>query len=214
VISAAQEERGLIDSTLFPLLKMHYQVEYTFDKPSLPGKWEKENQGLNVAFGSTDKVYYRTEVPGIEGLAKSWTGTGWKGERINAMIVCWSPDSISQVRFKLNDLRNEKGSLLSKNILNLDIVRYTISNHPYDAKDVDCGPGPVDKAYLLPDRLEAFDRFDLPAQTARPVWLSIDIPSSTVPGTYKGKLEVISSAGTAVSRFKCSCAKPGPAQAL
>ena len=34
------------------------------------------------------------------------------------------------------------------------------------------------EAWLLPDRLEPFDRFDLPGRTVRPVWLSLDIPAT------------------------------------
>jgi hypothetical protein len=44
----------------------------------------------------------------------------------------------------------------------------------------------------LPDRLETFERFDLPARTARPVWLSLDVPSTAVAGTYKGTVRVVS----------------------
>jgi hypothetical protein len=77
-------------------------------------------------------------------------------------------------------------------------VRYVISNYSYNAKEVTCGEGPVDKAYLMPDRLEPFDRFDIPAKTVRPVWLSADVPAGTLPGDYTGTLEVQSEKQTVV----------------
>jgi hypothetical protein len=42
----------------------------------------------------------------------------------------------------------------------------------------------------MPDRLEAFDRIELPGKTVRPVWLSLDIPSATLAGSYKGEIEI------------------------
>jgi hypothetical protein len=45
----------------------------------------------------------------------------------------------------------------------------------------------------MPDRLEHFDRFDLPGRTVRPVWLSIDVPARADPGIYSGTVQVQSS---------------------
>lgn len=42
----------------------------------------------------------------------------------------------------------------------------------------------------MPDRFETLDRFDLPSQTTRPVWMMVDVPRGTAPGTYKGQVEV------------------------
>ena len=199
---SAQLEAGRIDSSLLPGLKMHYQQEYAFDGSIDPSRWQKEKPGLHAAFGSTDAVYFRTDVPELLNETKTFEGTGWRGERINASIIVWSPDTIGQVRFKLNDLRNAKGNVLSKKSLQLNMVRYVISNYPYDAREVTCGVGPVDKAYLMPDRFESFDRFEIPGRTVRPVWLSVDIPPGTVPGTYTGNIEVRSDRGTATLKVK------------
>src|SRR5688572_22480130 len=102
---------GRLDSAFVPQPSMHYLQEFTFDKPSDPAKWEKESSGLHISFGSTDKAYFRTEVPGVQ--LNEWKSTGWKGERLNAMILAWSPDTINQVRVILKDLKNEKGQVLS-----------------------------------------------------------------------------------------------------
>ena len=77
----------------------------------------------------------------------------------------------------INDFKNDNGKLLSKNNLQVNMVRYVISNYPYGAKDATCGESPYKNLYLMPDRFEAFDRFDLPGKTVRPVWLSLDIPA-------------------------------------
>ena len=198
----SQLQHGRIDSILLPALKMHYQQEFTFDSPADPARWQVEKPGLHAAFGSTDQVYFRSEVPPLKMESNAWEATGWKGERINAMIVVWSPDSLEQVRFVLNDLKDSRGNVLTKNNLQLNMVQYVISNYPYDAREVTCGVGPTDQAYLMPDRLESFDRFDLPGRSVRPVWLSINIPSATAQGIYRGKIEVRSDKGNVELPFQ------------
>jgi len=183
-----QDQLGLIDSALIPKPNFHYQQEYTFDKSTDPFKWY-DQKDLHVSFASTDEAYFRTEVPAIS-PSQNWTATGWKGERLNTMLMIWSADTIGQVRIVLNDLKSSNGNTLNKNNLTAQLVRYIISNYPYGAREVTCGEGPLDKAYLMPDRLEAFSRFELPGQTVRPVWLSLDIPAGTIAGTYKGEIEI------------------------
>lgn len=180
---------GFIDSAFIPKPFLHYQQEYAFDKSMHPEVWANQTPGLNVSFASTDEVYFRTEVPGIKKTGK-WLVNGWKGERLNTMILIWSPDTINQVRVLLNDLKTTTGNVLGKNNLRAQLVRYVISNYPYGAREVTCGAGPLDKAYLMPDRLETFDRFDLPGRTVRPVWLSLEIPSTVASGIYSGEIEI------------------------
>jgi len=189
VIGFTQDHRGLVDSALIPKPFLHYQQEYNFDKSSNPSLWEKEDPGLHVSFASTDEAYFRTEVPQIT-QSQKWIATGWKGERLNIMLLIWSPDTINQIRLLINDLKTSNGNSISKNNLNAKLVRYVISNYPYGAREVTCGDGPVDKAYLMPDRLESFERFDLPGKTVRPIWLSLDIPSNASAGHYKSEIEI------------------------
>lgn len=203
-IVMGQGDFGLIDSSRISKPAFKYQPEYTFDSPVDPSRWQKEAKGLHTAFGSTDKSYFRTEVPDLaeKNETRTWTASGWKGQRLNAMILVWSPDTISQIRFNLNNLVNAKGNILSKNNLKVSLVRYVISNYPYDAREVTCGVGPDDKAFLMPDRLEAFERIDLPGRTVRPVWLSLDIPAGTAAGLYNGTVEIKSDNHSSVLNIK------------
>jgi hypothetical protein len=185
---------GKIDSSLIPKPPFHFQTEYAFDAPVDPGAWQNQKPGLHVSFGSTDRAYFRTEVPGLNNETQTVEETGWRGERLNTMILVWSPDTIKQVRFTINDLKDNTGHVLDKKNFKLNIVRYVLSNYPYDARDVNCGEDQLSRVYLMPDRFEplatGIDRFDLPGHTVRPVWLSVDIPSNAMPGVYKGTVEV------------------------
>src|SRR6059036_3739155 len=73
-------------------------------------------------------------------------------------------------------------------------------NYPYGANEVSCGATDSNPPYLMPDRLEPFERFDLPANSVRPIWLSLDIPAGTTPGVYRGTVDVSSEKGRATLR--------------
>lgn len=185
----AQEYKGRVDSTLMPGLGPHYEEEYTFDKPTDPASWNLQS-GPHVSFGSTDELYFRREVPPLKETG-SWAGCGWRGERLNAQIVVWSADTLEQLRFKLSDLQSQDGSSIRKDNIRLHEVRYVLANYPYGSTEGSCGDSPYKDGFLLPDRFEPFDRFDLPGRTVRPVWVTIDIPAGAKPGQYKTTIEVL-----------------------
>lgn len=188
-IVSAQIQKGEIDIANLPVAKDHYQPEYILDQPTDSTRWLTEKTGLHVSFVTSDHHYFRTEVPDIKEIT-NWQETGWKGERLNAMILVWSPDTLNQVRFTLQDLVDSKGAVLPKNTMQLNMVRYVLSNYPYNAINTNCAITPNKNGYLMPDRLEAFERFDLPGRTVRPVWLSINVPAGTKAGIYTGTIEV------------------------
>jgi hypothetical protein len=182
---------AVIDSSRLPQTFPHYLDELAFDAPSDEQAWTKISAGLHAAFGSPDQLYFRREVP-ADAISSDVKITGWKGERLNTQVIIWSPDTIKQVRLKLNDLVNEKGNVIDAKNISVNLVRYVLANYPYGSKEAVCGPSPYTSGYLMPDRFEAFDRFDLPGKSARPVWVSINVPSGAAAGIYKGVINVMS----------------------
>jgi hypothetical protein len=192
-VAAGQLLRTQIDPSKVPVPQPHYQAEYTFDLPVDSLQWSKQPKGLNVSFGSTDELYMRSETPGLLKESRVWEDVGWKGERLNAQLLIWSPDTLKQIRIATSDLVNAKGGVLGKSNLHVNMVRYVLSNYPYGATPRGCDA--TDTVYLVPDRLEALERFDLPGRTVRPVWISLDIPSGTEAGVYQGTIDVSSAQG-------------------
>ena len=144
---------------------------------------------MNASFGSTEELYFRKEVP-LKAAVKQNQLTAWKGERVNMQLLVWSPDTLTQIRINATDLVNENGKKIESKNARAQLVHYVLSNYPYGAKDAVCGNSPYTDGYLMPDRFESFERFDLPGKTTRPVWLSLQVPADAEPGTYKGTIEV------------------------
>jgi len=189
--ASSQSYKGQIDSSILPKIgSAHYEPEYTLDHSVNPQAWTSEKHGLHAAFGSEAQLYFRTEVPEANKETVAWQGTGWRGERLNTQILIWSPDTLNQVRFILNDLKNEQGRVLSKSNIQLNMVRYVVANYPFGSSDVTCGETPYKNGFLMPDRFDRFERFDVPGKTVRPVWLSFNIPSDALPGIYTGTIQV------------------------
>ncbi|RPH38265.1 DUF4091 domain-containing protein [bacterium] len=205
--SFSQLHPGWVDSSLVPRLFPHADEEYPGDSVVDSIRWTGEKHGFHVSFATTDRHYFRREVPDLAvsgGVAESLEKSAWRGERLNAMILVWSPDTMLQVRFRIADLVSGKGKTIAKENLRLQKVQYVLSNFPYGEASVNCGESPYHGAFLMPDKLvplNGAERFDLPGRTTRPVWLSISIPSNAQPGSYQGTIEVMSERESAVLKL-------------
>jgi len=188
-LAFAQAKKGEIDSTILSTPAAHYLEEFTFDKPVDAAKWTAVKKGLNVSWGSTDERYFRTEVPALKEKL-TLDETLWRGERMNAQLVVWSTDTIDQIRVSASDLVNANGDNIEADRIHFFLVRYVLSNYPYSATNTNCAVSPYGDGFLMPDRLEELDRFDLPGKTLRPIWLSIDVPEGVNAGVYKGTVTV------------------------
>jgi len=202
VVFSQDNKKGRIDLINVPVSHNHYQPEYTFDMPVDTEIWEKQEPGIQVSFGSTNKLYLRREVPIAGEKMMTWKETGWRGEKLNAQILVWAIDTIQQVRFKVSDLKSSEGFIISNKNIKLNMVRYVVSDHSYNTNSASCGISPREFGWLMPDRFESFDRFDLPAQSVRPVWISYEIPSDAPKGDYTGYIEVNSTNGKAELKVK------------
>jgi len=185
----SQLRPGQVDPRKVPLPAQHYSSEFAFDAPSNPELWKKEKKGMNVSFVTTNELFLRSEIP-TASPSLTWEDSGWQGERLNAQIAVWSPDTINQIRFTVSDFTDGAGHSISHDNVKLNLVRYVLSNFPYGAGKTSCDASATDTAYLMPDRFEAFERFDLLGRTVRPVWVSLNIPRGIHAGIYNGNIKV------------------------
>ncbi|HRZ20056.1 MAG TPA: DUF6067 family protein [Bacteroidales bacterium] len=188
----SQWQKGQIDPSKVPAPVWHLMPEYTFDKPVDTLRWMNEKPGLHAAFGSSDELYLRCEVPSLPATSAAWETTAWRGERLNAQILVWSTDTLDQVRIEIQNLSGSEGEVILSENIRPYRVRYVLSNAHYGDKDLTCWMMSNDSVYLMPDRLEEFKRFTLPGRTIRPLWITLDIPAEALPGTYTGTFEIAS----------------------
>ena len=163
----------------------------TYEEAKIPVEvttdWTAVSAGLQASIGSIDNLYMQHEVPEVAQSA-NWSGRAWKGERISAQIVLWSKESVPSVELKLSDFKTENGATISADNTQTRFVRYVIT----DEFAGGCGHRkPEDFAQSLsPDALDNVDCMNIDAETTRPVWISIDVPSDAVAGNYTANLEL------------------------
>lgn len=154
-------------------------------------QWETVSGKLNAAWGDTDIAYQRSVVP--TGLSSEpYRLTVWKGERASALVVMWSAKAKKCVECEVGDFIAD-GAQLPSSIASTHFVRYTLGDqqtpefmrtHRYKK-----GKTP---AVLAPDMLDSLSSLYMEARTARPVWISINVPQDAKPGLYKTEVQLTS----------------------
>ena len=152
--------------------------------------WTSVPKGLQASIGSIDNLYMQHEVPEVT-KSTNWNASSWKGERMSAQLILWSKDSVQSVEFKLSDFKTKNGQTISADNTQTRFVRYVLTD--------EFGPGcgkrkPEDFAVSLsPDALDNVEGMNIEAETTRPVWITIDVPSDAVAGAYTANLELFTS---------------------
>ncbi|NLZ95890.1 MAG: hypothetical protein GX921_08715 [Bacteroidales bacterium] len=178
VLTSCTSQKVKKDCTSYEEAKL--PVEVTTD-------WSVVPSGIQASIGSIDKKYIQHEVPETT-ISKNWSGSAWKGERTSAQIILWSKDSVPSVELKLSDFKGENGATISENNTQTRFVRYVLTDEFAEG----CGHRkPEDYAVSLSaDALDNIDCMNIDAETARPVWITIDVPSDATAGEYTATLDL------------------------
>ena len=152
-------------------------------------QWDAVSAGLNAAWGSPDYRYGRSVVP--SGLTdEPYKLTVWKGERASAQLVVWSSEAKDGLECKVGDFMAD-GAIMPASVAKTHFVRYTLADQltPRFMDDSHYRRGET-PAQLAPDMLDSLSRFDMPARTARPVWVCLNIPQDAEAGLYRTNVTV------------------------
>ena len=154
--------------------------------PDSLADWSKVSKKLNVSFGSIDTRYAKSSVPVTEKVTE-WRGSGWRGERVSAQVVLWSAADVEQAECEFTPFRSSSG-VMDANIAQARFVRYILT----DIFEPGCGRRKPENfpVSLSPDMLDTVCCLNLEANTARPVWLTFDIPTDAAAGIYTGTLNI------------------------
>lgn len=148
--------------------------------------WSKVKNGLNTSFVSIDKRYAKSLPPQVK-IEKQKRISGWKNERISAQVLLWSNKHAEDVTINFSDFVS-KDSKLPSSIASAHFVRYVMTDEFREG----CGyRKPEDfAASLSPDMLDDLNSFTVEPKTARPVWLTVNIPANAQSGIYTTTLSV------------------------
>lgn len=158
----------------------------TYTEPDDPVAMTEDQQaewstvsGFNAAWGDADYRYSRSLVP-QPAADQNMHLTLWKGEKGSAQAILWSNEAVDGIECKFKPFRSENATMPA-DIAQVRFVRYGISD------DVLKNGRP---AILTSDMLDELDRFDMAAETVRPVWITFEIPEDVEAGTYKSELVI------------------------
>lgn len=148
--------------------------------------WSAVPKGLSASFATIDQRFAKHRVPDVV-VEKSHTIRGWKGERLSAQVLLWTAQPVADTRVFVGDFKT-KGARLEGGIAKARFVRYVMT----DEFAAGCGyRKPQDfAASLSADMLDDLQQFDVEGKSARPVWITIDIPRSAKAGVYQSVVTV------------------------
>ena len=147
--------------------------------------WEGVKGGLNVAWGTPNLVYSRSEVP--QNLTDNYSATAWRGERVSAQALLWTAKDLKGVECEISDFK-AKGATLPASIAKAHFVRYTLADKA--DKSCLCGRPNGHPTILQADMLDNLASMDIEANTTRPIWISIAVPQDAKAGVYKATVKV------------------------
>jgi hypothetical protein len=148
--------------------------------------WKDIDPGIYSGFGSIDVAYLKS-IPPEGNITESIELQGWKGERVSCKLLVWSAGSEENISIKASGFSNDNYKI-DKESTSTSAIKYVLVDEFLNELSNACGPRDKDKipAHISPDLLTDASSFTINTPGARPVWISVDIPSDAPAGIYEG----------------------------
>ena len=174
--------------------------ELTDTKPH-DGKevWDKMGTPVRLSWGSVDVRYKKLDVPDVKS-SNRMTLKAWRGERVHAQAVLWTNRDLEGVSVQVSDLKNGSAVIPASDV-SAHFVRYVMTDE-LNPDGGGCGVRENKAEWdssLVADMLDITEEMDIRANSARPIWVKVNVPSDARPGRYRGKLTVSSADSKAMS---------------
>lgn len=156
-----------------------------------PSLWVKIN-APQVSWGSTDVRYKKEEPAPINRLKKDINLTAWKGERVSAQLVVWTPEVLNNLSFIVSDLTSDKEKIAKDDILT-GFVRYVMTDELNKDGKGGCGHRKSSDydSTLVADPIDHLaSTLTVPANATQCGWISIRVPQQVKAGKYTGVVTV------------------------
>lgn len=186
----------ILGAFLLSMNCLNAQTSTTYEEANNPittntSLWVKIN-APQVSWGSTDIRYKKEEPALISRLKKDINLTAWKGERVSAQLVVWTPETLNNLSFIVSDLTSGKETIAKDNILT-GFVRYVMTDELNKDGKGGCGHRKSSDydSTLVADPIDHLaSTLTVPANATQCGWISVRVPQQVKAGKYTGIVTV------------------------
>lgn len=158
------------------------------------GNVNAQQEKLYATWSTTDYQVDKLNCPSTSGLTKQLALTGWRGERLHAKLLLWSPAEEGELSYTVTEPEGQQWV----DRTTTGFMRYVMTDELNKDGKGGCGYRPNSAEYdssLVADRIQPIETITYQPKTVRPVWITFEIPRDATPGIYKGSIDVKSTQG-------------------
>ena len=186
----------ILGAFLFSINSLNAQTSTSYEEASNPistnpSLWVKVS-APQVSWGSTDIRYKKEEPAPIARLKKDINLTAWKGERVSAQLVVWTPEALDNLSFIVSDLTSGKETI-SKDNVRTGFVRYVMTDELNKDGKGGCGyrkSSDYDSTLVADPIDHIASTLTVPANATQGGWISVRVPQQVKAGKYTGTVTV------------------------
>ena len=186
----------ILGAFLFSINSINAQTSTNYEEASNPistnpSLWVKVS-APQVSWGSTDIRYKKEEPAPIARLKKDINLTAWKGERVSAQLVVWTPEALDNLSFIVSDLTSGKETI-SKDNVRTGFVRYVMTDELNKDGKGGCGyrkSSDYDSTLVADPIDHIASTLTVPANATQGGWISVRVPQQVKAGKYTGTVTV------------------------
>lgn len=186
----------ILGAFLFSINGLNAQTSTNYEEASNPistnpSLWVKVS-APQVSWGSTDIRYKKEEPAPIARLKKDINLTAWKGERVSAQLVVWTPEALDNLSFIVSDLTSGKETI-SKDNIRTGFVRYVMTDELNKDGKGGCGyrkSSDYDSTLVADPIDHIASTLTVPANATQGGWISVRVPQQVKAGKYTGTVTV------------------------
>lgn len=186
----------ILGAFLFSINSLNAQTSTNYEEASNPistnpSLWVKVS-APQVSWGSTDIRYKKEEPAPIARLKKDINLTAWKGERVSAQLVVWTPEALDNLSFIVSDLTSGKETI-SKDNVRTGFVRYVMTDELNKDGKGGCGyrkSSDYDSTLVADPIDHIASTLTVPANATQGGWISVRVPQQVQAGKYTGTVTV------------------------
>lgn len=186
----------ILGAFLFSINSLNAQTSTNYEEASNPistnpSLWVKVS-APQVSWGSTDIRYKKEEPAPIARLKKDINLTAWKGERVSAQLVVWTPEALDNLSFIVSDLTSGKETI-SKDNVRTGFVRYVMTDELNKDGKGGCGyrkSSDYDSTLVADPIDHIASTLTVPTNATQGGWISVRVPQQVKAGKYTGTVTV------------------------